>query len=136
MARIAGVDLPKDKRVEIGLTYIFGIGRKTAQQILEATGVNPDTRVKDLTEDDVSKLREYIDHNVHVEGDLRREVALNIKRLVEIGCYRGVRHRKSLPVRGQRSKTNARTRKGPRKTMANKKKYERFRLSGENHCSR
>lgn len=122
MARIAGVDLPKDKRVEIGLTYIFGIGRKTAQQILEATGVNPDTRVKDLTEDDVSKLREYIDHNVHVEGDLRREVALNIKRLVEIGCYRGVRHRKGLPVRGQRSKTNARTRKGPRKTMANKKK--------------
>ena len=122
MAPIAGVDLPKDKRVEIGLTYIFGIGRKTAQQILEATGVNPDTRVKDLTEDDVSKLREYIDHNVHVEGDLRREVALNIKRLVEIGCYRGVRHRKGLPVRGQRTKTNARTRKGPKKTIANKKK--------------
>ncbi|WP_303899925.1 30S ribosomal protein S13 [Anaerotruncus colihominis] len=122
MARIAGVDLPKDKRVEIGLTYIFGIGRKTAQQILEATGVNPDTRVRDLTEDDVSKLREYIDHNVHVEGDLRREVALNIKRLVEIGCYRGVRHRKGLPVRGQRTKTNARTRKGPKKTIANKKK--------------
>ena len=122
MARIAGVDLPKDKRVEIGLTYIFGIGRKTAQQILEATGVNPDTRVKDLTEDDVSKLREYIDHNVHVEGDLRREVALNIKRLVEIGCYRGVRHRKGLPVRGQRTKTNARTRKGPKKTIANTKK--------------
>ena len=122
MARIAGVDLPKDKRVEIGLTYIFGIGRKTAQQILEATGVNPDTRVKDLTEDDVSKLREYIDHNVHVEGDLRREVALNIQRLVEIGCYRGVRHRKGLPVRGQRTKTNARTRKGPKKTIANKKK--------------
>ena len=122
MARIAGVDLPKDKRVEIGLTYIFGIDRKTAQQILEATGVNPDTRVKDLTEDDVSKLREYIDHNVHVEGDLRREVALNIKRLVEIGCYRGVRHRKGLPVRGQRTKTNARTRKGPKKTIANKKK--------------
>ena len=122
MARIAGVDLPKDKRVEIGLTYIFGIGRKTAQQILEATGVNPDTRVKDLTEDDVSKLREYIDHNVHVEGDLRREVAMNIKRLVEIGCYRGVRHRKGLPVRGQRTKTNARTRKGPKKTIANKKK--------------
>lgn len=122
MARIAGVDLPKDKRVEIGLTYIFGIGRKTAQQILEATGVNPGTRVKDLTEDDVSKLREYIDHNVHVEGDLRREVALNIKRLVEIGCYRGVRHRKGLPVRGQRTKTNARTRKGPKKTIANKKK--------------
>ena len=122
MARIAGVDLPKDKRVEIGLTYILGIGRKTAQQILEATGVNPDTRVKDLTEDDVSKLREYIDHNVHVEGDLRREVALTIKRLVEIGCYRGVRHRKGLPVRGQRTKTNARTRKGPKKTIANKKK--------------
>ena len=122
MARIAGVDLPKDKRVEIGLTYIFGIGRKTAQQILEATGVNPDTRVKDLTEADVSKLREYIAHNVHVEGDLRREVALNIKRLVEIGCYRGVRHRKGLPVRGQRTKTNARTRKGPKKTIANKKK--------------
>ena len=122
MARIAGVDLPKDKRVEIGLTYIFGIGRKTAQQILEATGVNPDTRVKDLTEDDVSKLREYIDHNVHVEGDLRREVALNIKRLVEIGCYRGVRHRKGLPVRGQRTKTNARTRKGPKKTIPNKNK--------------
>ena len=122
MARIAGVDLPKDKRVEIGLTYIFGIGRKTAQQILEATGVNPDTRVKDLTEDDVSKLREYIDHNVHVEGDLRREVALNIKRLVEIGCYRGLRHRRGLPVRGQRTHTNARTRKGPKKTIANKKK--------------
>ena len=122
MARIAGVDLPKDKRVEIGLTYIFGIGRKTAQQILEATGVNPDTRVKDLTEDDVSKLREYIDHNVHVEGDLRREVALNIKRLVEIGCYRGVRHRRSLPVRGQNTKNNARTRKGPKRTIAGKKK--------------
>ena len=122
MARIAGVDLPRDKRVEIGLTYIFGIGRKTAQQILEATGVNPDIRVKDLAEDDVSKLREYIDHNLHVEGDLRRETALNIKRLVEIGCYRGVRHRKGLPVRGQRTKTNARTRKGPRRTVANKKK--------------
>ena len=122
MARIAGVDLPRDKRVEIGLTYIFGIGRKTAQQILEATGVNPDIRVKDLAEDDVSKLREYIDHNLHVEGDLRRETALNIKRLVEIGCYRGVRHRKGLPVRGQRTKTNARTRKGTKKTIANKKK--------------
>ena len=133
MARIAGVDLPKDKRVEIGLTYIFGIGRKTAQQILEATGVNPDTRVKDLTEDDVSKLREYIDHNVHVEGDLRREVALNIKRLVEIGCYRGVRHRKGLPVRGQRTKTNARTRKGPKKTIANKKKYGRDINDGESY---
>ncbi|MEM0530312.1 MAG: 30S ribosomal protein S13 [Candidatus Pararuminococcus gallinarum] len=122
MARIAGVDLPREKRVEIGLTYIYGIGRKKAQDIIQATGVNPDTRVRDLSEDDVSKLREYIDHNVQVEGDLRREVALNIKRLVEIGCYRGVRHRKGLPVRGQRSKTNARTRKGPKKTIANKKK--------------
>ena len=122
MARIAGVDLPKNKRVEIGLTYIYGIGRKTAQVILASTAVNPDTRVKDLTEDDVAKLREYIDHNIMVEGDLRRNVALNIKRLVEIGCYRGVRHRKGLPVRGQRTKTNARTRKGPVKTIANKKK--------------
>ena len=122
MARIAGVDLPKNKRVEIGLTYIYGIGRKTAENILAATGVNPDTRVKDLTEDDTSKLREYIDHNLMVEGDLRRNVALNNKRLVEIGCYRGVRHRKGLPVRGQRTKTNARTRKGPVKTIANKKK--------------
>ena len=122
MARIAGVDLPKDKRVEIGLTYIFGIGRKTANDILAATGVNPDIRVRDLAEDDVAKLREYIGHNLIVEGDLRRNVALDIKRLVEIGCYRGVRHRKGLPVRGQRSKTNARTRKGPKKTIANKKK--------------
>ena len=122
MARISGVDLPREKRVEIGLTYIYGIGRKTANDILAATGVDPDTRVKDLTEDDVSKLREYIDHNVTVEGDLRRDVAFDIKRLIEIGCYRGVRHRKGLPVRGQRSKTNARTRKGPRKTIANKKK--------------
>ncbi|MEF2919831.1 MAG: 30S ribosomal protein S13 [Acutalibacteraceae bacterium] len=122
MARIAGVDLPRDKRVEIGLTYIFGIGRKTASDIIAATGINPDTRVRDLTEDEVSKLREYIDRNCVVEGDLRRDVAFDIKRLIEIGCYRGVRHRKSLPVRGQRSKTNARTRKGPRKTMANKKK--------------
>ena len=122
MARIAGVDLPRDKRVEIGLTYIFGIGRKTASDIIAATGVNPDTRVRDLTEDEVSKLREYIDHHCTVEGDLRRDVAFDIKRLIEIGCYRGVRHRKNLPVRGQRSKTNARTRKGPRKTMANKKK--------------
>ena len=122
MARIAGVDLPKEKRVEIGLTYIFGIGRKTAQDILAATEINPDTRVKDLTEDEVSKLRDYIDHNVEVEGDLRRSVSLNIKRLVEVGCYRGVRHRKGLPVRGQRTKTNARTRKGPKKTIANKKK--------------
>ncbi len=122
MARIAGVDLPKNKRVEIGLTYIYGIGRKSAEEILANTGVNPDTRVKDLSEDDVSKLRDYIDHNFIVEGDLRRNVALNIKRLIEIGCYRGVRHRKGLPVRGQRTKTNARTRKGPVKTIANKKK--------------
>jgi small subunit ribosomal protein S13 len=122
MARIAGVDLPRDKRVEIGLTYIFGIGRKTATDILAATGINPDTRVRDLTEDEVSKLREYIDHNCTVEGDLRRNVGLDIKRLVEIGSYRGLRHRKGLPVRGQRSKTNARTRKGPKKTIANKKK--------------
>ena len=122
MARIAGVDLPRDKRVEIGLTYIFGIGRKTASDILASTGVNPDTRVRDLTEDDVSKLREYIDHNLTVEGDLRRDVAFDIKRLIEIGCYRGIRHRKSLPVRGQRSKTNARTRKGPKRTIANKRK--------------
>lgn len=122
MARIAGVDLPRDKRVEIGLTYIFGIGRKTANDIITATGVNPDTRVRDLTEDEVSKLKEYIDRNCIVEGDLRRDIAFDIKRLIEIGCYRGVRHRKGLPVRGQRSKTNARTRKGPKKTMANKKK--------------
>ncbi|MBR4319214.1 MAG: 30S ribosomal protein S13 [Oscillospiraceae bacterium] len=122
MARISGVDLPKEKRVQIGLTYIYGIGRPTADKILEATGINPDTRVKDLTEKDVAKLRDYIDANVTVEGDLRREVALNIKRLIEIGCYRGVRHRKGLPVRGQRTKTNARTRKGPVKTIANKKK--------------
>ena len=122
MARIAGVDLPRDKRVEIGLTYIYGIGRKTANDILAASGVNPDTRVRDLTEDEVSKLREYIDHNLQVEGDRRRTVALDIKRLIEIGSYRGLRHRKGLPVRGQRSKTNARTRKGPKKTIANKKK--------------
>ena len=122
MARIAGVDLPREKRVEIGLTYIFGIGRTSAQKILAATGVNPDTRIRDLTEDEVSKLRDYIDKNFDVEGDLRRDTALNIKRLIEIGCYRGVRHRKGLPVRGQRSKTNARTRKGPKKTIANKKK--------------
>lgn len=122
MARLAGVDLPREKRIEIGLTYIFGIGRHKATDIIKATGVNPDIRVKDLSEDDMAKLREYIDKNCRVEGDLRREVALNIKRLVEIGCYRGVRHRKGLPVRGQRSKTNARTRKGPKKTIANKKK--------------
>ncbi len=122
MARISGVDLPREKRVEIGLTYIFGIGLTTSRQILAATGVNPDTRVKDLTEDDISKLREYIDHNLQVEGDRRRAIAFDIKRLIEIGSYRGSRHRKNLPVRGQRSKTNARTRKGPRKTIANKKK--------------
>ena len=122
MARIAGVDLPREKRVEIALTYIYGIGRKTANDILAATGVNPDTRVKDMTEEDEAKIREYIDHHLIVEGDKRRDVALNIKRLVEIGCYLGVRHRKGLPVRGQRTKTNARTRKGPAKTIANKKK--------------
>ncbi|MDD6279458.1 MAG: 30S ribosomal protein S13 [Ruminococcus sp.] len=122
MARISGVDLPKNKRIEIGLTYIYGIGRQTAATILANTGVNPDVRVKDLSEEDVAKLRDYIDAHYTVEGDLRREVALNIKRLVEIGCYRGVRHRKGLPVRGQRTKTNARTRKGPVKTIANKKK--------------
>ena len=122
MARIAGVDLPREKRVEIALTYIYGIGRKTADDILAATGVNPDVRVKDLTEADEAKIREYIDHNLIVEGDKRRETALNIKRLVEVGCYRGIRHRKGLPVRGQRTKTNARTRKGPAKTIANKKK--------------
>ena len=122
MARIAGVDLPREKRIEIGLTYIFGIGRKTADDILAATGVNPDVRVKDLTEEDEGKIREYIDKHLVVEGDLRRNVSLDIKRLVEVGCYRGVRHRKGLPVRGQRTKTNARTRKGPAKTIANKKK--------------
>ena len=122
MARIAGVDLPRDKRIEIGLTYIFGIGLKTAKDILASTGIGPDVRVKDLVDNDISKLREYIDKNIVVEGDLRRETALNIKRLIEIGSYRGLRHRKGLPVRGQRSKTNARTRKGPKKTIANKKK--------------
>jgi small subunit ribosomal protein S13 len=122
MARIAGIDLPRDKRVEIGLTYIFGIGRKKANEILAGTGVNPDTRVKDLTETEVSKLREYIDKNVKVEGDLRREVSLNIKRLVEIGCYRGIRHRRGLPVRGQSTKQNARTRKGPKRTVGVRRK--------------
>ena len=122
MARIAGIDLPKDKRVEIGLTYIYGIGRKSANDILAQTGINPDTRVKDLTDEEEAKLREAIDKGYMVEGDLRRNNALDIKRLIEIGCYRGTRHRKGLPVRGQRSKTNARTRKGPKKTIANKKK--------------
>ena len=122
MARISGVDLPREKRVEIGLTYVYGIGLSSSRKILEATGINPDTRVKDLTEDEVSKLREIIDRDYTVEGDLRRNVALDIKRLMEIGCYRGIRHRKGLPVRGQRTKTNARTRKGPAKTIANKKK--------------
>ena len=122
MARIAGVDLPREKRVEIGLTYIFGIGVKTSQKILTDTQISPDTRVKDLTEQEVSKLRDYIEHNVKVEGDLRREVSLNIKRLVEIGSYRGVRHRRGLPVRGQKTKTNARTRKGPKHAVAGKKK--------------
>lgn len=122
MARIAGVDLPRDKRVIIALTYIFGIGKTTAQKIINETGVNSDTRVRDLTEDEISKIRDVIDKQLKVEGDLRREIALNIKRLVEIGCYRGIRHRRGLPVRGQRTKTNARTRKGPRRTVANKKK--------------
>ena len=122
MARIAGVDIPNNKRIEYALTYIYGIGVKSARDILASTGINPDTRAKDLTEAEVAKLREEIENNYHVEGDLRREVALNIKRLVEINCYRGIRHRKGLPVRGQRTKTNARTRKGPKKTIANKKK--------------
>lgn len=122
MARIAGVDLPRDKRVEIGLTYIFGIGRTTSKNILATANVNPDTRVRDLTEDEVGRIREAIGDNIKVEGDLRREISLNIKRLMEIGCYRGLRHRRGLPVRGQRTKTNARTRKGPRRTIAGKKK--------------
>ena len=122
MARIAGVDIPNNKRVEIALTYIYGIGRKSANDILIATGINPDTRAKDLTEDEIAKLRDEIEKSYTVEGDLRRDVALNIKRMVEINCYRGIRHRKGLPVRGQRTKTNARTRKGPAKTIANKKK--------------
>ena len=122
MARIAGVDIPNQKRVEIALTYIYGIGQTSAKEILEKTGINPDTRAKDLTEAEVAKLREEIENNYTVEGDLRREVALNIKNMVEINCYRGIRHRKGLPVRGQRTKTNARTRKGPVKTIANKKK--------------
>lgn len=122
MARIAGVDLPREKRVEIGLTYIYGIGRASSNKILAAANVNPDTRVRELTDDEVKRLAEVIDKDYMVEGDLRREVALNIKRLQEIGCYRGIRHRKGLPVRGQKTKTNARTRKGPKKTVANKKK--------------
>ena len=122
MARISGVDLPREKRIEIGLTYIYGIGRPTADKILAETGVNPDTRVKDLSESDVSKLREYIEHNLHVEGDLRREVALNIKHMMEIGSYRGIRHRKGLPVRGQSTKQTARTRKGPKRTVSKGKK--------------
>ena len=122
MARIAGVDLPREKRVEIGLTYIYGIGRASSVKILEKANVNPDTRVRDLTDDEVGRIRDAIDETVTVEGDLRREIAMNIKRLQEIGCYRGVRHRKGLPVRGQKTKTNARTRKGPKRTVANKKK--------------
>ena len=122
MARIAGVDIPNNKRIEIALTYIYGIGRKSANDILAKTGINPDTRAKDLTEEEVAKLRDEIENSYTVEGDLRRDVALNIKRMVEINCYRGIRHRKGLPVRGQRTKTNARTRKGPAKTIANKKK--------------
>ena len=122
MARLAGVDLPRDKRVEIGLTYIYGIGKTTSRKILEKTGVNPDTRVRDLTDEEVNKIRDVIDSEVTVEGDLRREIAMDIKRLQEIGCYRGIRHRKGLPVRGQNTKNNSRTRKGPRRTVANKKK--------------
>lgn len=122
MARIAGIDLPNDKRVEIGLTYIYGIGRQTANEILKETNVNPDTRVKDLTEEEIGKIRSYIEKNCVVEGDLQREVSLNIKRLQEIGCYRGIRHRKGLPVRGQNTKQNARTRKGPKKTVSKSKK--------------
>ena len=122
MARISGVDLPREKRIEIALTYIYGIGRTTADEIIAATGINPDVRVKDLTEEDIGKLRDYIDHHLKVEGDLRREVSMNIKRLMEIGCYRGLRHRRGLPVRGQNTKQNSRTRKGPKKQAAGKKK--------------
>ena len=129
MARIAGVDLPREKRVEVGLTYIYGIGLTTSQKMLAEVGVNPDTRVKDLSENEISKLREYIEHHLKVEGDLRREVSLNIKRLIEIGCYRGVRHRHGLPVRGQNTKQNARTRKGPKKTIAGKKKATKYVLT-------
>ncbi len=122
MARIAGVDLPRDKRVEIGLTYIFGIGRPTSQKILKQTGVSPDTRIKNLTEEEINRLRDVIEKELKVEGDLRREIALNIKRLIEIGCYRGLRHRRGMPVRGQRTKTNARTRKGPKRTVGVRRK--------------
>ena len=122
MARLVGVDLPRDKRIEVGLTYIYGIGLTTSKKILAETGINPDTRTNDLTEEDLVKLRDYIQNNIKVEGDLHREVSQNIKRLMEIGCYRGLRHRKGLPVRGQRTHTNARTRKGPKRTVANKKK--------------
>ena len=122
MARISGVDLPREKRIEIALTYIYGIGRTTADEIIAATGINPDVRVKDLTEEDIGKLRDYIDHHLKVEGDLRREVSMNIKRLMEIGCYRGLRHRRGLPVRGQNTKQNARTRKGPKRTVGGRKK--------------
>jgi len=122
MARIAGVDLPREKRVEIGLTYIYGIGRPTAEKVLFDTGISPDTRIKDLTDTEIAKLRDYIEKNIRVEGDLRREVTLNIKRLIEIGCYRGIRHRRGLPVRGQRTRTNSRTRKGPKRTIGIKRK--------------
>ena len=122
MARIAGVDLPREKRVEVGLTYIYGIGRPTADKILADTGINPDTRVKELTDSEVAKLREYIEKNVRVEGELRRELTMNIKRLIEIGCYRGIRHRRGMPVRGQRTRSNARTRKGPRRTIGIRRK--------------
>ncbi|MDE6181853.1 MAG: 30S ribosomal protein S13 [Eubacteriales bacterium] len=122
MARIAGVDLPREKRVEIGLTYVYGIGRASSNRILKEAGIDPNTRIRDLSDDEVAKIREVIDATQTVEGDLRREIALNVKRLVEIGCYRGIRHRRGLPVRGQKTKTNARTRKGPRRTVANKKK--------------
>lgn len=122
MARIAGIDLPKDKRIEVGLTYIYGVGMSKSREILANTGVNPETRVKDLTEEEVNTLRDYVTNNFEVEGDLRRKIALDIKRLVEIGCYRGIRHRKGLPVRGQKTKTNARTRKGPKKVVSRKKK--------------
>ena len=141
MARIAGVDLPREKRVEIGLTYVYGIGHSSAVRILNEAGVSLDTRVRDLTDEEVSRIRDVIDRTQTVEGDLRREIALNIKRLIEIGCYRGIRHRRGLPVRGQKTKTNARTRKGPRKTVANKKKsfdisIRRFEANGKENCEK